>query len=327
MHLLLTACSARAALLLACFGCAGLSAHAAWPNDEPIKIVVPQAVGGTNDTVARLVGVELGKRLRQSVIIENRPGAAGGIGMQAVAKSKPDGYTLAMASDSASLLDVTRPGSSWKFKRDITGIAMIGDQPITMSVPANSPYKSVADLVAAARLKPDSIGFGTSGTGTSQHVVGEWFARLAGIRLVHVPYKGGGQAINDLLGSQVPFAVLGLAPVIQQFKSGGVRIIAITAAKRDPSIPSVPTLSELGYPQIALTQWAGLVAPNGIAPAILKRLSDEMLAVLAVPEVKRLLVSAGVDPRPMNSTEFDAFLKTNSATWEQVVPSLNLKLD
>jgi tripartite-type tricarboxylate transporter receptor subunit TctC len=136
------------------------TACAAWPDDQPIRIIVPQAVGGTNDTVARLIGVELGKRLKQTVVIENRPGASGAIGMQATANARPDGYTLAVASDSASLIDVTRPDLPWKFKRDLRGVAMIGDQPISVAVSARSPYMSIQDIVKAARQTPDKIAYG-----------------------------------------------------------------------------------------------------------------------------------------------------------------------
>ena len=228
---------------------------AGWPNDQPIKIIVPQAAGGTNDTVARLIGVELGKILSQTVIVDNRPGAAGAIGMQAVAQAKPDGYTLGMASDSAALMDVTRPNLAWNFKRDLQGVGMIGDQPMCVAVSARTTYSSFADVLKAAKEKPGSLAYGTSGVGTSQHVVGEWLAKLANIQLLHIPYKGGGQATTDIVGGQVPLAVLGLAPMLAQAKSGNVRIVAVTSPKRAGAIPTVPTTTELGYADIAFTRW------------------------------------------------------------------------
>jgi tripartite-type tricarboxylate transporter receptor subunit TctC len=298
---------------------------AAWPDDQPIKIIVPQPAGGTNDTLARLLSVELGAILKQTVIVENRPGAAGAIGMQSVAQSKPDGYTLGIASDSSALLDVMRPKLNWKFKRDLQGVGMIGDQPISVAVSALSPYKSIADVIKAAKAKPDLIAYGTSGVGSSQHVVGEWFAKLANIQLVHIPYKGGGQAIVDAVSGHVPMAVLGLAPMLAQAKTGSIRIVAVTSPIRTPTLPSVPTLTELGYPQISLTQWAGLVAPAGTPKVIVMQLSDALHKVISGAETGKRLADLGVDAKPLEYQQFDKFLKDNVSMWESDVPSLNLK--
>ena len=300
---------------------------AAWPADQPVKIIVPQAAGGTNDTVARLIGVELGKLLKQTVIIDNRPGAAGAIGMQAVAQAKADGYTLGLASDSVALLDVTRPNLTWKFKRDLQGVGMIGDQPMCVAVSARSALVSFADILKAAKDKPGSLAYGTSGVGTSQHVVGEWLAKLAGVQLLHIPYKGGGQAATDIVSGQVPVAVLGLVPMLVQAKAGNVRIVAVTSPKRAAAVPNVPTTSELGYAQIALTQWAGLVVPTGTPEVILKPLSEAVFKVVSGADVHQKLTDGGIDAKPLGYQPFDKFLKDNVDTWTRVVPGLNLKLD
>ncbi len=317
----------RMGAALAIAVCTVNPALAAWPDEQPLKLIVPQAPGGTNDTVARIVSQELARALKQSAVIENRPGAAGAIGMQAVVQAKPDGYTLALASDSAALLDTLRPTLNWKFRVDLQAIAMIGDQPIVIAVSARSPYRSFADVVRAAQESPDRIGYATSGVGTSQHVVGEWLARLAAARLVHIPYKGGGQASTDLVGGQVPVAVLGLAPMLAQRKNGGVRIVAVTSPKRHAALPDVPSLTELGFPQIALTQWVGIVAPKNTPVAVVKRLSDEMTRIVALPEVRKTLQDIGIDPEPMNSERFDRFLKDTGERWDRLVPTLNLKLE
>jgi tripartite-type tricarboxylate transporter receptor subunit TctC len=303
------------------------SVFAAWPADQPLRIIVPQAVGGTNDTVARLLGTELGKALNQSLIVENRAGASGAIGMQAVVQSKPDGYTLGLASDSAAMLNVMQPKLAWQFKRDVRGVGMIGEQPISVSVSARSPYMSFADVVSAAKAKPGTIPYGTSGAGTSQNVVGEWLALLAGIEIVHIPYKGGGQATNDVLSGQTPLAVLGLAPMLAHAKTGGVRVVAVTTPRRSQALPNVPTLTELGFPQISLAQWAGVVAPVATPDPVIKRLSDEMLKILNGQEMRQRLSSAGIDARPLAHPEFDKFLRENVETWERVVPGLKLKLE
>lgn len=312
--------------MLAALALGSSPAHAAWPDDQPIKIIVPQAPGGTNDTVARLVGNELAKALKQSVIVENRPGAAGAIGMQQAAESKPDGYTLALASDSAALLDVLQPTLSWKFKRDLVGVAMVGDQPISLAVPADSPFKSLADVVTKARANPGQLAFGTSGVGSSQHLVGEWWANTAGMQLVHIPYKGGGQATRDLIGNQVPMAVLGLAPMLVQHKNGKVRVLAVTSAQRNIALPDVPTFTEAGFPQIALTQWAGVVAPTGLPDAIAKRLADELSRIVQAPDIQKKLLENGITPQNLSGPAFDKFLKDSVTKWEKLVPTLKIKL-
>jgi tripartite-type tricarboxylate transporter receptor subunit TctC len=306
---------------------ASSSGMAAWPSDQPVKIIVPQAAGGTNDTVARLIGVELGRLLNQTVIVDNRPGAAGEIGMQAVVQARPDGYTLGLASDSAALMDVTRPKLAWKFRRDLQGAGMIGDQPICVAVSARSGFTSLADVLKAAQEKPGGIPYGTSGIGTSQHVVGEWLAKLAHVQFLHVPYKGGGQATADIVSGQVPLAVLGLAPMLAQAKAGKVRIVAVTSSRRAPSLPAVPTATELGYGQLALTQWAGIVAPVGTPEGIMKQLSEAIFKVVSSPAIQQKLADAGIDAKPLGYQEFDRFLKDNVDTWARVVPGLNLKLD
>ena len=313
-------------LICTAFALLAPNVQAAWPDDQPIKIIVPQAAGGTNDTLARLVGAELSKLLGQIVVIDNRPGASGAIGMQATVQSAPDGYTIALASDSAALLDVLRPNLAWKFGKDLKGVAMIGEQPISISTSAKSPYKSFQDVLDAAKAKPGTLAYGSSGIGSSQNIVGEWLASLAGVTLVHVPYKGGGQATNDVISGQVPIAVLGLAPMLKHQQSGGIRILAITTPQRSTSVPDVPTLTELGYPQISLAQWAGIVAPAATPENIVKKLSDAMMKVLAEKTVIEKMLAAGVTPKAMDYQHFDQFLKETVATWSRVVPTLNIQV-
>ena len=312
-------------VLLVGFG--GMSqAQAAWPADGPIRIIVPQAPGGTNDTVARFVAVELAKELKQSVIVENRPGAASAIGMEALVRSKADGYTLGLASDSAALLDVVRPQRSWSFDKDLVGISMIGEQPIVVAVQSSSPYRGLPDLLRAAGSRPGQISFASSGLGSSQQLVGEWLGSEAGVKLTHVPYKGGGQAIGDLLGGQVSFAVLGLAPMLAQQRAGKVRILAVTTPTRDPALPDVPTLSELGFPRIKLAQWAGIVAPKDIPSSIATRLSDALQKVIVSPSVRQQLQTAGVQPHPLAAAEFQAFLRDYNRMCADLVSTLSLQL-
>lgn len=302
------------------------AAQAAWPNDQPIKIIVPQAAGGTNDTLARMVGAELSKILGQTVVIDNRPGASGAIGMQATVQAPPDGYTIALASDSAALLDVLRPNLPWKFKSGLQGVVMIGEQPISIATSSKTSFNTFQQVIDAAKAKPGSLGYGSSGIGSSQNIVGEWVASLAGIKLVHVPYKGGGQAANDVVSGQIPLAVLGLAPMLKQQQAGNVRILAVTTPERSKALPDVPTLTELGYPQIAIAQWAGLVAPAATPQPIIQKLSDALLKVLSEKSISEKMIAAGITPRPLNYQQFDAFLKKTVDTWQQVVPTLNIQI-
>lgn len=304
----------------------GSLAQAAWPNDQPITIIVPQAPGGTNDTLARLIAPEMAKLLGQAVVVENKPGGASSVGMQATARAKPDGYTLAIASDSAALSEVLRPGLPWKFLRDLQGVGMIGEQPISISVSAKTPYDSFQSLVAAAKAAPGTLGYATSGVGSSQNIVGEWTATLVGIKLIHIPYKGGGQARKDVIGGQTPIAVLGLAPMLKAQQSGGVRILAITTPERSPMLPDVPTLTELGYPQIAVAQWAGVVAPEDTPQDIVARLSDTLITVLEQPAVRQKIQAAGITPKAMGYKQFDAFLVNTIQTWQKLVPELGIKV-
>ena len=302
-------------------------AQAQWPSEQPIRIVVPQPAGGTNDTVARLIAAEMGPLLGQTLVVENKPGAAGTIGTQAIIQAKPDGYTLGIASDSSTLLNVVKPSLSWQFSRSVVGVGMIGEQPIAVAVPANSSHTSLRALIDAARAKPDALGFGSSGVGSSQHIVGEWLASLASVRLNHIPYKGGGQAITDLVAGQIPLAVLGVAPLLPYQRSDKVRILAVTTAQRSPALPQAPTLTELGYPRIALAQFVGVIAPAGLPPEVLDRLSSTLQTVLAKPQVKQKLADAGLQPATMAGPAFTDYLKRTSATWAELVPALKLTLE
>jgi tripartite-type tricarboxylate transporter receptor subunit TctC len=321
-----TAPFALSVFISAFFSLLAPAVQAAWPNDQPIKIIVPQAAGGTNDTLARMVGAELSKILGQTVVIDNRPGASGAIGMQATVQAPPDGYTIALASDSAALLDVLRPNLPWKFKSGLQGVVMIGEQPISIATSSKTSFNTFQQVIDAAKAKPGSLGYGSSGIGSSQNIVGEWVASLAGIKLVHVPYKGGGQAANDVVSGQIPLAVLGLAPMLKQQQAGNVRILAVTTPERSKALPDVPTLTELGYPQIAIAQWAGLVAPAATPQPIIQKLSDALIKVLSEKSISEKMIAAGITPRPLNYQLFDAFLKKTVDTWQQVVPTLNIQI-
>jgi len=298
-----------------------------WPKERPIRIIVPQAAGGTNDIVTRLIALELSKALGQSIIIENKPGASGAIGMQIAASATPDGYTFAVASDSIAILSATKESLSWRLGRDLIGVSLLGDQPIGIAVSGQTPYQTLSDLINAAKSKPDTISYGTSGQGTNQHYIGEWLAKSGNFKWIHVPYKGGGQAIIDLTGGTTPAAVLGFAPLLSQQKKGGIRILAITSAQRNVSAPTVPTLSELGFKDMVINQWVGIVAPKNLPPAILNKMSKEIGVVLEKPEVKAKLQEVGLTAKPMSANEFELFLKGSIQRWSELNKTLQIPID
>ena len=298
-----------------------------WPNERPIRIIVAQATGGTNDIVTRLIALELSKVLGQSIIVENRPGASGAIGMQIAAAAAPDGYTFAVASDSIAIMSATKESLSWRLGRDLIGVSLLGDQPIAIAVSSQTPYQTLLELINAAKNKPDTVSYGTSGQGTNQHFIGEWLAKSGNFKWIHVPYKGGGQAIIDLTGGTTPAAVLGFAPLISQEKKGGIRILAVTSAKRNISAPTVPTLSELGFKDMVINQWVGIVAPKNLTPSILNKMSKEIGLILGKPEIKAKLQDVGLTARAMPAGEFEIFLKASIQRWTELNKVLQIPLD
>lgn len=298
----------------------------AWPT-KPVKFVVPQPAGGSNDAMGRAVAEPLGRRLGQSIVVDNRPGASGAVGMEAVASSPPDGHTFVVASDSVALQSVIRKGLKWNVERDFVAVAMFGAQPIVVAVPAASPFKSIKDVVAAAKASPGKLGYATSGQGSIQHLAGELFAQTAGLDLLHVPYKGGGQAITDLVGAQVPVAVLGLAAVLPHAKAGRVRILAVTTKARSPAVPDVPTLDETVTPGYDVRQWAGLMAPAATPPEILARLQQDIAAVLATKELRERIDHLGFEVSGMAGAEFNAHLARERVRWSKVIAERKLQLD
>ena len=309
-------------ILLTCLLCTNHTWAEEWPKERPIRMIVPQAAGGTNDIVTRLIALELSKALSQSIVVENRPGASGAIGMQTAATAPPDGYTFAIASDSIAIMSATKESLSWRLGRDLIGVSLLGEQPIGIAVSGQTPYQTLSELMNAAKNKPDTVSYGTSGQGTNQHYIGEWLAKSGNFKWVHVPYKGGGQAIIDLTGGTTPAAVLGFAPLLSQQKKGGIRILAITSAQRNVSAPTIPTLSELGFKDMVINQWVGIVAPKNVNPIILNKMSKEIVAVLERPEIKTKLTA-----RPMSPSEFELFLKASIQRWSELNKALQIPID
>ena len=297
----------------------------AWPS-KPIHWIVPYAPGGSSDLSARVVADKISKALGQPVIVENRAGAAGMIGADVVARSTPDGYTLLNAGDWIAAAPHLYPKISFDPMRDFTPVIELVRQPMVLAVHASLGINTVAELVAYAKKNPGT-GYGTSGNGNPQHFVGEWFIKLAGIKLTHIPYKGGGQAITDLVGGQVPFAVLGSTPLMPYYKAGKVKLLAQTLHMRAAALPEVPTFEEAGYKGLVMEQWQGVLAPAGTPREVVARLNAEMVKALSDPGVRERLAASGLEPVGNTPEQFSSVLRENYETFGRLARELNIKID
>jgi len=271
------------------------SVHAqSWPV-KPIRLLVGFAPGGTADVSARFTGDIVSKELGQPVIVENRPGGSGSVGIEATIHNPADGYTLFVGSDSAFYQPVLRPKLGYRWEKDLKPIAILTIQPIVIVVNPAPGWRNIGELVKTAKARPGEIAYGLSSPTGTQAVVGAAFFKLAGAKMVPVPYKGGGQAIVDLVSGQVPVAVLGSAPVLPQLKAGRVKVLAVTSKARSRIFPDVPTLAEQGYPQIDLAQWFGVVAPAGVPDEIVTRLSAAFNKALSDPTIAQRLFASGLE--------------------------------
>src|SRR6476661_7358211 len=242
---------------------------ASWPSNT-ITLVVPFAAGGALDVVSRLVATRLGPTLGENVIVDNRAGAGGTIGLSLVGKARPDGYTLVSVSDVITILPYVYRNLGFDVQTSFTPITMFTTQPLALAVNTALPVKTVSEFIALAKARPGALSYATSGVGTQQHLTGELIKRVAKIDMTHVPYKGGGQAIVDLTGGQVPAAVLGSSTVIPQVRAGKVRILAVTSARRSRALPDVPTLAESGLKGFDVSQWLALLGPANLPQPIVE---------------------------------------------------------
>ncbi len=294
---------------------------------KPIHMVVPFAAGGAVDAVARIVGQALSERLKQPVIVENKPGASSNIGMEAVARAAPDGYTLLMASNGIATNNALFPTLGFDGRKDFVPVARVGYAPLVFVVPANAPDRTLAALIADAKAHPGKLTYGTAGNGTSGHLTGELFKSAAGIDVLHVPYKGGAPAITDLLGERISFMPINPIEVLANVKAGKLRALAVASDKRLPYLPDVPTTTEAGLPGFDATVWWGVVAPAKTPPAVVARLADEIGATLRDPAVAKRLEEAGVVVTPQTPEQFGQFIAAQTDLWTRVVKSAGIKPD
>jgi tripartite-type tricarboxylate transporter receptor subunit TctC len=292
-----------------------------WPS-RAIKFVVPYPPGGSTDIAARVIGEYLSRTLGQQIIVENKTGAGGVIGVEAGSKSAPDGYTVLIAPDF-----VTSAPHIFKMSidpmKELVPVIQLSRQPVALAVHPSLGVNSLAELVALAKASP-GMSFATSGVGSQQQIVAEWFAQLAGIRLVHVPYRGGGQAINDLVAGHVKIASLGSSPLIPHYKAGTVRLLAQTTAARSPSLPDVPTYQEAGI-KLVLDQWLGVFVPAGTPRAIATRLNTEINKALGETAIRESFLQSAQEPVGGSADAFSRLVREDFAKYERLVRELNIK--
>ncbi len=318
------------AALLACAGIstAPLAQAQAWPT-KPLRLIVAYPAGGGLDFVSRTVAQRLGEMLGQQVVVENRAGASGSIGADFVARSAPDGYTLLMASPAEV---VVGPAAGQKLpynpETDLLPIALAGETPLVIVINPAVPAKSVAELIAYAKANPGKLSYGTPGTGSSMQFAGEAFNAGAGTQILHVPYKGAAPAINDALGNQVPMAIVGMPPTVGHVKSGKLRAIAVTSAKRSAAMPDVPAITELkGMGDYRFTNWMGLFAPAKTPPAVVDRIGAEVAKMMQEPAMRQRLADNGVEPQGARGPEFDAFLKAERQRYSKVAAERGIRFE
>jgi tripartite-type tricarboxylate transporter receptor subunit TctC len=306
---------------------AGLAAAQQYPA-KPVRIIVGFAPGGGTDTVARVLGQKLSEWWGQQVIVENRAGATGTIGADVVAKAPPDGYTLLMGHvNSNAIAPSVFKKLPYNALKDFTTIGYVGYVPNVLTVHPSVPAKSVKELVALAKAHPNELTYASSGVGSTQHLAGEKFTLDTGTKMIHVPYKGSGQAIVDLVGGQVSLNFDTMPPVLEHIKSGKLRALAVTTPKRAEGLPDVPTLAETGLKGFDMTNWYGVMGPAGMSRELVTRINADINKALQEPVVRRRLVEVGTEITLMSPEQFDAFVKAEITKYAQLVKAANVSVD
>lgn len=313
-------------------GAVGLLAgsQAAWAQaypSKPIKIVVGYAAGGAVDAVARAIGQSLSASLGQPVLIENKPGAGTNIAVKAVIGAEPDGYTLMMAANAlAANMSLYQP-PPFDAEKDLAAISLVGRVPVVIAANPQSAYGNVAQLVQAAKGKPNSVPYASPGNGSTPHMAVEMFARAAGIDLMHVPYRGGAPALTDAIGGQVPLIAVNALEVLPHARSGKLKALAVLSAQRSPNFPDVPTMAESGFPGFEASVWYGLVAPAATPKAVQERLHAEVQKALQTKEVRERMSAVGGDVIPGSADTFASLIRSEHKRYEKLVREANIKPD
>ena len=308
---------------------AGDAAAQAWPA-KPIRVISPFSAGSTVDLHARLIATPLADLLGQPVIVENRAGAGGAIGLDAVAKSPPDGYTIGIGTTGPMAINPYLIGSKVPYdpNKDFAAVAQYGIGPNVIVVNANVAARTLPELIALAKAKPGTISYASSsGIGSTAHLAGELLGSVAGIDIVHIPYKGNAEAVTALLAGQVQMAISGLPPMIAHIQSGRLRALAVTGPSRMAQLPDVPTVTESGFKDIDVSAWYGVIAPAGTPPEIIARLSNAFEKAIARPEVRERFLATGTEPYVTSPKAFADLIRSDGARWAAVIRKANVKAE
>ncbi len=322
----LTGLGLRALLIALSLSC-GTAAAQAWPA-KPVRIIVPTAPGGTGDTLGRIVAQKLTESMKQTFVVENIPGAGGLAGSDRVAKAPPDGYMLVVSGAfSLTIAPTLSKKAPYDPMRDFTHIALFGGPPSALTVNPSVPARDLKEFIAYAKSQPGKLSYGSPGIGTPSHLFGENFKQLLGIDMLHVPYKGGGLAVNDLIAGHIPVLSTGLTPVAESIKGGKARLLAVSSASRVPDFPDVPTFAELGHPELTATVWFSLSGPAGMPQDIVQRLNTEVRRILQLPEVLQRLRPDGIEPGNLDPKAFTAFVAAELKRWAPVIRASGAQAD
>lgn len=319
----------RATLLAGCFMALAMPAIAQtnYP-DQPIRIIVPFTPGGGTDFLSRTVAAKLSETTKWNVVAENRAGAGGTVGISAAARAQPNGYEIVMGqTDNLAVAPSLYRKLTYDPIKDFSPIGIVGEAPLIVVANKNSPYKTLDDLIQAARKSPGTINYGSPGSGTITHLAAELLQQKANIKLVHVPYKGSGPAMTDLLGGQVPVIFTSIPSSAPQIKSGSVIPLAVTSPRRSPAMPDVPTVAELGYPDFDVRVWYGLLAPAHTPAPIVQTLNTELNKILAMKDIQDALVAQGATAMPTTPDQFAQTIQRDLQKWKPVIQAANLKVD
>ncbi len=292
--------------------------------DRPVHLIVPWPPGGGTDIFARAIGEKLHQSLGQPFVVENKPGAAGNIGATAVARAAPDGYTFMIATITLATNPALYKNLEFDATKDFAPIALIAGVPHMLVVNPAVPAKDVKELIALAKQKPGKLSYSSAGVGSPFQIAAELFKQKAGVDILHVPYKGGGPAVADVIGHHVDMTFANLVAVLPQAKAGQVRALAITSDKRSPAAPDIPTIAEAGLPGYAFTSWFGALAPAGTPPGIIKKLNGEIVKALKSPEVSAQLTEQGADLIASTPEEFSGYIKGETEKWSKVIEAAGI---
>jgi len=299
----------------------------AYPT-KPIRLVVPFPAGGGTDAIAREVAQKVTTQQGWTIIIDNKPGSGGNLGVDTAAKAAPDGYTLTLGQTSNLAINPTLyPKLPYSPEKDLTPVSLVASAPLVLVVAANSPYKTVADVVAAAKAKPESLNYASSGSGTVAHLATEQLQKAAGVKFTHVPYKGAAQGSTDLIGGQIQMYMSSIPTLIGHIKSGKMRPLAVTSAKRTADLPEVPTVAESGYKGFEAVTWFGVVGPTGLPRDVVAKLNAAFNKALQDPEVKKKLEAQGAEVMGGTPEKFSALIRDDTVRWGKIVKESGAKVD